>query len=358
MDRRDFLKLMSLAPIASFSNFSLASNKDPGYFLFVFLTGGADGLSMLVPYSDPLYKEYRKDTHYTEEEYLPISKEFAVNKLLKDSYCDWYKEGYANFYPLAGQLNNTRSHFNSQDTVSLGSLNYNIGTGLLTRLGNLEPNLNIISFTDNLPLILKGSNNKYSNLSVNFVKNRYDFNQSEVNVYKGDYTKVYENAVNNSRILKDFPKDVSNKMGDLGIAGKIMKENGYNFGYIELINWDTHANQSSTMDNQLKKLNNQLVNFKNVMGSDWNKTTIFVMSEFGRTVYENGTGTEHGWGNLISVFDGSFRKSNIIGEWNGLDDIHEDRELLVKNDYRDILFEVFQRKYGLKPSDKDIIFPK
>lgn len=356
MNRRNFLKILGITPLALGSQFSYSKDDDLGYFLFVFLNGGADGLSMLAPYSDPLYKKYRKDTFLNSDSYIPITKDFAVNKILEKTYYDWYKEGFAHYYPLAGQENNSRSHFNCQDTIQLGTMNPASKTGLLTRLGELIPELKIISFTDNMPLALKGSNNKYPNISIDFIRNNYRFNKELANKYDGEYEPIYKNVLNNSKILSEYNREKVNNLGELGVAGSIMKDNGFNFGFIELLGWDTHANQKNNINNLLTNLNVQLLNFRNGMGDKWSKTTVFIMSEFGRTVYENGVGTDHGWGNLISVFDGSFKKSEVIGDWNGLSELHQNRELLVKNDYRDILFDTLKNKYNLNEADKDKIF--
>lgn len=358
ISRRNFLKTISLTPFVLSSKISLAENKDFGYFLFVLLKGGADSLSMLIPYSDPLYGKHRQKLSINSNDYSVISDTWAVNNLLKDTYYDWWKEGYAHYYPLAGQNNNTRSHFNSQETLQIGTDHANGETGLFTRLRKVKPELKIITFSENKPLISKGDLGEIPNLSTTFIRNNFKSNEIKSDYYKNYFGKN-DNSINrNQEILNNLKAQNTSNISNMALAARVMKENNYNIGFVEIEGWDTHGNQEAYLQTRLSDLNKQLLDFKDIMKEDWDKTTIFILSEFGRTVYANYDGTEHGWGGLGAVFDGSFKKSEIISDWNGLEELHEDRELLMKDNYKDILFQIFQKKYNLPKSDKRKIFPE
>jgi uncharacterized protein (DUF1501 family) len=70
---------------------------------------------------------------------------------------------------------------------------------------------------------------------------------------------------------------------------------------------------------------------------------IVTMSEFGRTVEENGNaGTDHGHGGLMIVIGGSVQGGRICGKWPGLEkeQLYEDRDLAVTTDFRAVLSEL------------------
>ena len=67
------------------------------------------------------------------------------------------------------------------------------------------------------------------------------------------------------------------------------------------------------------------------------------MSEFGRTVAENGNrGTDHGHGNCMLVLGGGVAGGRVLGDWPGLGagSRFEGRDLAVTTDYRDVVGEI------------------
>mgnify|MGYP006204963051 FL=1 len=82
------------------------------------------------------------------------------------------------------------------------------------------------------------------------------------------------------------------------------------------------------------------------------------MSEFGRTVRENGSrGTDHGHGNAMLILGNSVKGGKVYGEWKGLksDQLHEGRDLAVTTDFRDIFAEAAYKHMGARDLAK--IFP-
>jgi uncharacterized protein (DUF1501 family) len=76
---------------------------------------------------------------------------------------------------------------------------------------------------------------------------------------------------------------------------------------------------------------------------------LVTMSEFGRTVAQNGNaGTDHGHGNVMMVMGGGVRGGHIYGDWPGLEpeQLFEKRDLAVTTDFRDVLGELVQRHLG------------
>jgi uncharacterized protein (DUF1501 family) len=90
-------------------------------------------------------------------------------------------------------------------------------------------------------------------------------------------------------------------------------------------------------------------------------TVIVVMSEFGRTVRENGNGgTDHGQGNVMWLLGGPVAGGKVHGTRPGLASagLHEGRDLAVTSDFRQVLAEVVQKHWSLPEATLQTIFPQ
>jgi uncharacterized protein (DUF1501 family) len=82
------------------------------------------------------------------------------------------------------------------------------------------------------------------------------------------------------------------------------------------------------------------------------------VTEFGRTVRENGTrGTDHGHGSVMLVLGGGVRGGKVHADWRGLadDHLHEARDLPVTTDHRQVFAAVLQRQLGIR--DLSSVYP-
>jgi uncharacterized protein (DUF1501 family) len=96
------------------------------------------------------------------------------------------------------------------------------------------------------------------------------------------------------------------------------------------------------------------------LGQDWNDTVLAVVSEFGRTVHENGNGgTDHGHGNVMWVMGGPVKGGKVYGEWPGLGtaQLYQARDLAVTTDYRNPLATIAERHLRLDDKALAKIFP-
>jgi uncharacterized protein (DUF1501 family) len=112
--------------------------------------------------------------------------------------------------------------------------------------------------------------------------------------------------------------------------------------------------------NRLAALGQGIQSFADELGPEWKKTALVVMSEFGRTFHENGSGgTDHGHGNVMWLAGGAMQGGTIAGEQADLkpNTLHQNRDMPVLNDYRNVLAGVFSQLYGLSPSTLETIFP-
>lgn len=101
--------------------------------------------------------------------------------------------------------------------------------------------------------------------------------------------------------------------------------------------WDTHRNQRGLLSRRLRELSATLLALREDLGPVWGKTTVLVMTEFGRTARENGTeGTDHGTGTAMMMAGGAIRGGRAYGDWPGLSEaaLYEGRDLMPTRDVR------------------------
>ena len=114
------------------------------------------------------------------------------------------------------------------------------------------------------------------------------------------------------------------------------------------------------LERNLKPLGMGLAALVQELGSAYSDTVIVVMSEFGRTVVENGNGgTDHGHGNAIWVLGDKVKGGKIYGEWPGLSEsaLYQGRDLAVTTDFRSAIASVLTQHLQLSKSNLDLIFP-
>jgi uncharacterized protein (DUF1501 family) len=363
MERRDFIKfgLGSMLLAESNALFAKTASSNQPNLLFVFLRGGADGLSMLVPYKDSNYYEARPTIAIPKNKCLTVNTTFGLNPALS-VYDNWYKKNQAVFVPLAGQLNNSRSHFQAQDVLEYG-INDNVtyNSGFLARLQEVLGGSKTMSFTENITPIMSSSKVVIPTIAIPHLKGVFNFNSSRDFEYSGKLKDVYQTVENNLDLIKKLPN--GDDQYKLSYVAEFMKTGGYNIGFVDFNDWDTHGEQGSLdgkLFNLLANLNGELDAFRKSFGEEkWKNTLVVVMSEFGRTVKQNGNGSDHGHGNLMSLFGGLITKSQVAGEWFDLKEknLHQDRELKVMHQYRDVLAEAFIKMYGLSASQLNYVFP-
>jgi len=94
------------------------------------------------------------------------------------------------------------------------------------------------------------------------------------------------------------------------------------------------------------------------LGERMRSVVVLTMSEFGRTIRENGNGgTDHGHATAMLVLGGPVNGGRVLGRWPGLDSSSrfEGRDVAVTTDFRDLFAEVLARHLGAR--DLASIFP-
>jgi len=122
----------------------------------------------------------------------------------------------------------------------------------------------------------------------------------------------------------------------------------YRLVHIGAGGWDTHVNQGAShglLSRRLSALDGALGWFFEPERSLPN-VVLIVLTEFGRTTRENGSGgTDHGYGSVALILGDSVRGGQVLGGAMNLaeDSLHEGRDLPVTIDYRRIVLEVAER---------------
>ena len=146
------------------------------------------------------------------------------------------------------------------------------------------------------------------------------------------------------------------------IAQLIKSDIGLEIGFTDIGGWDTHANQGAGQG----QLALRLAEFGqgiNALYADLKEqaddVVILTMTEFGRTVRENGNrGTDHGHASVMFVLGGNVNGGKVYGKWPGLkeSDLYERRDLALTTDFRDVFAEIAKNHLGA--TNVNAIFPK
>ncbi len=132
-------------------------------------------------------------------------------------------------------------------------------------------------------------------------------------------------------------------------------------GFVEAGGWDTHLDQGAAegrLAQRLGELGGALAAFRKDLGPRAGETLVVALTEFGRTVQENGNrGTDHGHGSVMMLLGAGVRGGRVHGRWPGLGEgqLYEGRDLAVTTDYRQVLTEALAGPMGL--ADVSGVFP-
>lgn len=366
-----------------------AANANTPKFLFVFLRGGLDAASLLIPISSPLYHEVRPDIAIAKPSSdwtsaLPLNADWGLHPALRESLYPLYQNGELAFVPFSGTHDLSRSHFETQDSIELGQFNaarIQYGSGFLNRLAaqlgvNPEGNPSAMSFTHQLPLALQGPVRVPNTSLRQWSKPSVDLRQSQLiaGMYQG--TPLQSHVQTGFQVREQVMREMAAEMDASGrgaITAKgfelearrmahLMRDR-YALGFVDVGGWDTHVAQggaSGYLANRLDELGRGLALFAHEMGSAWGRTVVVVMSEFGRTFRQNGNrGTDHGHGSAMWVLGGAVRGKQVVGEQQLItpNTLFQNRDLAVLNEYRGVLAGVFKRQWGLSDTQLAAVFP-
>ena len=386
MRRRDFLHLLACAaPGITVAGRVFAAPPQSPRFLLVFLRGGYDCANIVIPYSSSYYYETRpniavaKPSEQDATGALALDSDWALAPALRASIAPLYTQRQALFIPFAGTDDLSRSHFETQDSIELGQPlqgSHDLRSGFLARLASVVNDADPIAFTDSLPVCFRGSAD-IPNISLKGVgKAVFDARQSAIlsSMYAGHHLQPevedgLELRQEMGRVMeqemKEASRDAITPKGfelEARRIGRLMRDE-YRIGFIDVGGWDTHVNEGSAqgaLANNIDSLGKGLAALSQELGAEWRNTVVAVVSEFGRTFRENGNrGTDHGHGSVYWVLGGSIGGGRIAGEQTRIarENLFQDRDYPVLNEYRAVLGGLFSTLWGLAPEQVQQVFP-
>lgn len=362
----------------------------------VFLRGGADGLSMCVPYQSAEYYDVRpflaipRPDSTEELRAIDLDGVFGLNPALAP-LMPFYRDGRLLIVHAAGSTDNTRSHFEAMRLMEIGRPEPLAPNGWLTRhLGAVPPvdyhaALRAAALSDALPRSLLGESQALpvpSPSAFSLVGNPITLAQ-RFNSIQSSYMQCAEparryalNTLQTMNVLSELDIDSyqpgggaeyptnRNGLALRSAAALIRAQVGVEVITMDigLRTWDTHQLAGPLGGPMFDEMNNFsacLAAFGTDMLTEGAPAfTLVVMSEFGRSVLENASyGTDHGRAGVMWVMGSAVAGGRVETIWPGLreDQLYDRRDLQVTIDYRDILAEILERKLG---NDRlDLVFP-
>jgi uncharacterized protein (DUF1501 family) len=371
--------------------------------IVVFLRGAVDGLSVVVPYSEGAYAQARSSIALAwpgqDGGVLDLDGHFGLNPNLAPLMPLW-QSGRLAFVQASGSPDPTRSHFDAQDYMESGTPGRK-GTpdGWLNRLLGAEPPVPVqpgaragvtrgISVGATLPRIWAGPN-PVANIANGAratratLLDRPQVSQAFDALYAGDdamsraYRESQQSRAEVNEAMSPAAMDHEQRAADNGaplpggfpddagrLAQLMRRDPNVQIAFIALGGWDTHVNQGGAkgqLANRLQPLGQGLAELATRLGPVFDDTTVLVISEFGRTVRQNGTGgTDHGHGNVMWALGGNIAGGKVYGRWPGIDSaaLNEGRDLAVTTDFRQVLAGVCAHNLGLPDNKLAAVFPR
>jgi uncharacterized protein (DUF1501 family) len=388
----------------------------------IFQRGACDGLNTVVPFGDPGYAKGRPSIAIPnpgrDGGALDLDGHFGLHPALQD-LLPLYKNGSLSAVHAIGSPDLTRSHFDAQDFMESGTPGQkSTADGWMNRcsgtLGKTESKFRAVALTQTLPRVLRGSSPAVALARIDDFQVRDDIAMSEGGGMMGGRpgrrgntlgadgasdakgSKSTETAEAFEKMYADAAHDMLGNAGretfeaiealkvadpakyqpsegatyPRGRLGDSMKQMaqlikadlGVELAFVDVGGWDHHTAEGSStgqLANLLRQLGGSMAAFHRDLGDRMSDVTVMTMTEFGRTVRENGNrGTDHGHGSVAFVMGGSVNGGRVLGKFPKLseENLFEGRDLPVTTDFRDLVGEALVRHVGV--TDLGRVFPK
>ncbi|MCF2504742.1 DUF1501 domain-containing protein [Dyadobacter sp. CY107] len=407
--RRGFIKAGGLAlfgigsgGIPSFLAKAAANIQFPKLFqrkkvlICIFQRGAMDGLMAVTPFTDPYLKAARPTLFMSAAKtsnnpLIDLDGRFGLHPSLS-SFEPMFRENRLAIVHGIGSPNTTRSHFDAQGYMESGTP-FKKGTpsGWLNRAAGLLGHeaatpFQAVSLTSSLPRSLYGDSQAVAinNLRDFHVQLRGD--QAGANMAAKSFESLYDQA--SEDLLKQTGKEsfeavkmlqttasknykpASNAVYPTSALGNSLKQIaqlikmdvGLEVAFAESGGWDTHFNQGTQTGifaRNLNDLSSSITALWNDLEAMQDDVTIMTMTEFGRTVHQNGTGgTDHGRASCNFILGNNVKGGLVHGKVAPLaiENLEDGRDLMVTTDFRSVFSEVANKHLGI--SDNKILFPE
>ena len=372
ISRRDFLKGTATSLfLAGFNLPALATSSRKKNLVVIMLRGGMDGLCAVPVIGDKNFEKRRKNILI--EDTIKLNSDFALHpRLIGFNKC--WNENTGTIVHATSIPYKQRSHFEGQNLMeSGGRVPYQEKTGWVGRamkLANLQGDGLALSLP--MPLLLRGipKNNNYFPTWGRLPR------KDTLDLLKSVYADSSEDELLQ---MMDFIKKRKDEqmMGGTGggdrqknknlarqAAKYLRKSDGPSVAVFEVNGFDTHAAQGGvdgTHTECLVEMDEIINNLRDDLQEAYKDTIILTVTEFGRTIKQNGgNGTEHGYGTAIFMAGGLLKKSQVHTDWPGLKrkEMYEGRDLNATIDARSVYASAMSTVFDLdfKRIQKDVFW--
>jgi uncharacterized protein (DUF1501 family) len=389
LSRRSFLAgsgaLLGGAALTAFRpRVALAADTGADVFVLVFLRGGLDALSAVVPYRDPLYYDRRPGIAIPAERVIDLDGQFGLHPVM-GPLADVYRAGKLAVVNGAGHTGLSRSHFQAMDLVDRGlSLDAHTEPGWLARhlarrAAPTGSDLRAVGHNTKLPLSLRGATTAVAMNSLQGfgllgygAQDRPRAKAALAALHPagaGVAGALSAEALHTLSVVEKIEQ--ANPLQYQPRNGAVYPENGLGFRLAQVAQliraeddlalevacadaqgFDTHSGMGTWdagfMRELLDGLARALAAFYLDLQDRMDRICVAVISEFGRQVHENGSGgTDHGSGGCMFVMGGGVR-GGVYGSWPGLGDasLHGFMGLGITTDFRTVLAEIADKRLG------------
>jgi len=372
ISRRDFLKGSATTLfLAGFNLPALATSSRKKNLVVIMLRGGMDGLCAVPVIGDKNFEKRRKSILI--ENTIKLNSDFALHpKLIGFNKC--WNENTGSIVHATSIPYKQRSHFEGQNLMeSGGRVPYQEKTGWVGRamkLANLQGNGLALSLP--MPLLLRGipKNNNYFPTwgrlprkdTLDLLKSVYADSSEDELLQMMDFIKKRKDE----QMIGGTGGGDRQKNKNLArqAAKYLRKSDGPRVAVFEVNGFDTHAAQGGvdgTHTECLVEMDEIINNLKDNLQEAYKDTIILTVTEFGRTIKQNGgNGTEHGYGTAIFMAGGLIKKSQVHTDWPGLKrkEMYEGRDLNATIDARSVYASAMSTVFDLdfKRIQKDVFW--
>lgn len=386
--RRQFLGLVAggagVFTLASLPGAVFAAVSGDLRFVVVLLRGALDGMAAVAPIGDPLYLEKRGaialkppgDSGGT----IALDQFFALHPAL-GAVEPYYRSGELLFVHAAGNGYHTRSHFDAQDlmetglTVKQGESDGWLNRAIVLLQGGDKARLGL-AVGGAVPLILRGKAQvaSWEPQGVGAIDN--DLIAALGRIYARDplLGPALAEGIKAQAFSSSVLGDDTMAKGGMGFgpkafaalaqaAGKLIAApRGPRIAALDMGGWDTHVNQGAETGRLAQNMEGfaaGLDALAKAMGPAWHQTVVVAVTEFGRTVAVNGNnGTDHGTASVVFVMGGAVKGGRVAGDWPGLAQLQDNRDLRMTTDARAVMKAVLRDHFGLARNVLDTkVFP-
>jgi len=349
------------------SSLGLISSPTPGdrTLVVIFLRGGADGLTLVAPVADDVYHRARPTLRVSERDGIKVDDVFALHPRLAPLAPLWTAGELAIVHSV-GSEDATRSHFEAQDLMEHGGTAAGgwLGRFLRFRTAMRRGALSAVAFGTELPAALRGAPSATVLQSLGtfslgegaqgMLAALSSLYALERNALGGAASETVE-ALHRLERLAGAPRQITATDYPRDDFGEALRQTaqliragvGLEAATIDLGGWDSHFTQQQLIDPAMDRLARGLAAFRRDLGADMSRTTVVVMTEFGRRVTENSAlGTDHGRGSVMFALGGGVRGGGrVLGGWPGLgaDVLEGPGDLPVRTNYRNVLAPILAR---------------